>query len=267
MPTVKVPGATIYYDDRGSGTPVVMIPGGPTDAGSFANLAGALATRYRTIAYDPRGNSRSVFDGETVEQDMAVHADDAARLIDAIGGGPAFVLGSSGGAQIGLALAARHPDRVRLLVAHEPPCVALLPDRDAIFRAFDDIYDLYRGDGIVPAMDAFAKLAGFDRSPPPAGLPPEVMATFARIVGNLEYFLAHGIKPISQYRPDIGGLRGSRVVVGVGRDTSGQLASRSARALAAALGVDPVVFPGDHTGFGPHAAAFADVLDRVLVTS
>ncbi|HEY2164645.1 MAG TPA: hypothetical protein VGH04_11665, partial [Gemmatimonadaceae bacterium] len=169
-------------------------------------------------------------------------------------------------AQIGLALAARHPSRVRVLVAHEPPCVALLPDRDAILRAFDDIYDLYRRDGIQPAMDAFAKLAGFDRSPPPIGLPPETMAMFARITGNLEYFLAHGIKPISQYRPDVRALRGSHVVVGVGRDTSGQLANRSARALATALGIDPVVFPGDHTGFGPNAAAFADVLDRVLLT-
>jgi pimeloyl-ACP methyl ester carboxylesterase len=264
MATVKVPGATIYYEERGVGPVLVMIPGGPTDAGAFVGLAAALADRYRTVAYDPRGNSRSVFDHEPVEQDMNVHADDAAHLIDALGGEPAFVLGSSGGAQIGLALAARHPDRVRGLVAHEPPCAVMLPDRDALLRGFDDVYTCFRRDGIQPAMDAFAKLAGFDRTPPPAGLPPEMIAMFARIAGNLDYFLAHGIKPICRYRPDVAALRASRVIVGVGRDSTGQLANRCARALAAELAVEPVEFPGDHTGFGPHAAAFADVLDRVL---
>jgi hypothetical protein len=85
---------------------------------------------------------------------------------------------------------------------------------------------------------------------------------FQRIAGNLEYFLAHGALPIAMYRPDIAALRASRVVVGVGHDTAGQLANRCARALAAELGVEPLTFPGDHTGFGPHARRFADVLAR-----
>jgi pimeloyl-ACP methyl ester carboxylesterase len=271
MSTVKVPGATIYYEERGVGPALVMIPGGPTDAGVFTGLAAALADRYRTVSYDPRGNSRSVFDVEPVDQDMNVHADDAAHLIDALGSDPVFVLGSSGGAQIGLALVARHPDRVRALVAHEPPCVMMLPDRDAILRAFDEVNACFQREGAQPAMDGFAKLAGFDRPPPAAALPPEAMApeivaTFARIAGNLDYFLAHGVKQIASYRPDVAALRSSRVIVGVGRDSTGQLANRSARALAAELAIEPVVFPGDHTGFGPHAVAFADVLERVLAT-
>jgi pimeloyl-ACP methyl ester carboxylesterase len=262
---VKVPGATLYYERRGSGPILVLIPGGPTDAGAFVPLATALASRYTTVAYDPRGNSRSRFDGEPVDQDMAVHADDAAQLIDELGGGPAFVLGSSGGAQIGLALAARHPHRVRILVAHEPPCSELLPDHADISRHYGEIRAIHRKDGIRPAMEAFARLAGFDIKPPPSNLPPEAAATMARVGGNLEYFLAHGILPIASYRPDIAALRTSRVVIGVGHaSTPSQLANRAARALAAVLGIEPVEFPGDHTGFGPEATAFADVLDRVL---
>ena len=262
---MKVPGATLHYERRGSGPVLVLIPGGPSDAGVFVWLATALEFRYTTVAYDPRGNSRSRFDGEPVEQDMAVHADDAARLIDEIGGGPAFVLGSSGGAQIGLSLAARHPHHVRMLVAHEPPCSELLPDHADIARRFVEIREIHRKDGVRPAMEAFARLAGFEVRPPPTNLPPEAAATMARISGNLDYFLEHGITPISTYRPDIAALRTSRVVIGVGRtSTPDQLANRAARALAAELGVEPVEFPGDHTGFGPEAAAFADVLDRVL---
>ena len=61
---LKVPGATIYYETRGAGPLLLIIPGGPQDAGVFADLAGHLADRYTVVAYDPRGNSRSRFDGE-----------------------------------------------------------------------------------------------------------------------------------------------------------------------------------------------------------
>ena len=62
--TLKVPGATIYYETRGAGPLLLIIPGGPQDAGVFVDLATHLADRYTVVAYDPRGNSRSRFDGE-----------------------------------------------------------------------------------------------------------------------------------------------------------------------------------------------------------
>jgi hypothetical protein len=37
--TVKVPGANFYYEVQGSGPVLLMIPGGPTDAGVFAGVA------------------------------------------------------------------------------------------------------------------------------------------------------------------------------------------------------------------------------------
>src|SRR5258708_16003011 len=124
---LKVPGARIYYEVQGSGPVLIMIPGGPADAGVFAGLAAFLTDRYMTVPYDPRGNSRSVLDGPPEDQRMDVHGDDAAQLLAALGGEPAYVLGSSDGAQIGLNLAARYPKLVHTLVAHEPPCLALLP--------------------------------------------------------------------------------------------------------------------------------------------
>src|SRR5262245_59438765 len=131
MSTLSVPGATLYYETHGSGPVLLIIPGGPTDAGIFTALAARLAPHYTVVPYDPRGNSRSVPDDPTLDQDMDVHGDDAAALIDALGDGPAYVLGSSGGAQIGLNLAARHPGKIRVLVAHEPPCVPALPPAEA----------------------------------------------------------------------------------------------------------------------------------------
>jgi pimeloyl-ACP methyl ester carboxylesterase len=147
---LKVPGAQTYYEEQGSGPVLLMIPGGPADAGIFAALASLLAAQYAVVRYDPRGNSRSVLDGPPQDPDVNVHGDDAAQLLDELGGEPAYVLGSSGGAQIGLNLAARYPARVLTLVAHEPPCMELLPEA-AQQRAFTDaVYNTYLTEGAGP---------------------------------------------------------------------------------------------------------------------
>ncbi|SEN60590.1 alpha/beta fold hydrolase [Nonomuraea pusilla] len=281
MPTSTVPGATLYYEAQGSGPVLLMIPGGPADAGVFAGLAARLADRYTVVAYDPRGNSRSAVADPSLDQDMDVHADDAARLLAELGDEPAYVLGSSGGAQIGLNLAARHPERVRVLVAHEPPCVRLLPDGEEVRAGMREVYETYRADGVQAGMARFEALAGMRRrtpdnlggpSPAGAGAAPgagpgaALAAMVARIGGNLDYFLARGLRPISDFVPDVAALRDGapRIVVGVGAESEGQLAHRCGLALAERLGTAPVVFPGDHGGYGPKAAEFAVTLDRTL---
>jgi pimeloyl-ACP methyl ester carboxylesterase len=127
--TVKVPGATLYVEVRGSGPVLLCISGGPTDAGMFTDLAGRLAAWYTVVSYDQRGHSRSALDGEPEDIPVALHADDAAAILAAVGNGPADVYGNSGGGTIGLELVARHPELVRTLVAHEAPIMELRPMR------------------------------------------------------------------------------------------------------------------------------------------
>ena len=76
-----------------------------------------------------------------------VEASDLAQIIDAMGGGPADVFGSSGGAVAGLALVANYRDKVGTLIAHEPPLGELLPDAAQARAAVDDIDDAYRAYG------------------------------------------------------------------------------------------------------------------------
>jgi alpha/beta hydrolase fold len=95
LPTLNVPGATLYYELDGTGPVLLMIPGGPADAGAFAALTRFLTDRYTVVAYDPRGNSRSVPDDPTADQDLDVHGGDAAALLAAVTNQPAYVLGSS----------------------------------------------------------------------------------------------------------------------------------------------------------------------------
>lgn len=268
--TLDVPGANIYYEVRGSGPTLLLIPGGPQDAGVFAGISRQLADRYTVVSYDPRGNSRSTVEGEPGELRVDQHADDAARLIQELDGEPAYVFGTSGGAQIGLNLTVRHPALLRMLVAHEPPCLLMLDDPSAALAASQDLYDTYRRDGVDAAMQRFFGDHGLADEPaadaPPEAMTDEDMETLGRVSGNFEYWLAHGMMPLSLYRPDVDALRagGRRVVVGIGEGSAGQTTCRTAVALAEKLGTEPMPFPGDHVGYGPHVDTFAATLDRAF---
>ncbi|WP_372341970.1 hypothetical protein [Nocardia sp. CC227C] len=53
-------------------------------------------------------------------------------------------------------------------------------------------------------------------------------------------------------------------MVGIGAESTGQVCDRTSRALAAALRTEPVVFPGDHTGFLADPVGFAGTLRALL---
>jgi pimeloyl-ACP methyl ester carboxylesterase len=267
--TLDLPGAKLYYEVQGAGPVLLTIPGGPADAGIFAAVAGHVADRFTVVRYDPRGNSRSVLDDPAEEQNMDRHSDDAARLLAVFGDEPAFVLGSSGGAQIGLNLAARHPERVKVLVAHEPPCIELLFNAKENRALIDDVYWTYQRSGASAAMQRFLEITGLGagRKPENALPPPlELRESYGRMQGNFDYFFAHGFRPISLFVPDVATLHSGmpRIVIGVGETSAGQIAHRSALALAERLGIAPVVFPGGHGGYNDLPAEFAEKLLAVL---
>jgi pimeloyl-ACP methyl ester carboxylesterase len=267
--TLQVPGASLYYEVRGSGPVLLMIPGGPMDADGFKGIAERLADEYTVVTYDCRGNSRSPMEGPWDDLTVGLFADDARRLLDAVSSGPADVLGSSGGATYGLALVARYPGRVRTLVAHEPPVSELLPDAARWHALNEEIGETYRSEGVFAAMQKFAKGVGFgDGGPPPQGeKTPEAAAAMARTGGNLELFAGRLIPIIGNYEPDLGALQQSptRIVVGVGDEsTPEQMTYQSSHLLAEKLGGQPVQFPGGHGGFGSHPDGFAARLREVL---
>src|SRR5919202_2525804 len=131
--------------------------GSPMGAAGFGTLAGHFTDRT-VITYDPRGVERSRRTDETIPSTPDLHADDLYRLISALGGRPVDIFASSGGAVNALALVARHPEDVRTLVAHEPPVGTLLPDRDRVLAACEDIRDTYQRSGFGPAMAKFIAL-------------------------------------------------------------------------------------------------------------
>jgi pimeloyl-ACP methyl ester carboxylesterase len=267
--TLQVPGASLYYEVRGSGPVLLMIPGGPMDADGFAALANLLADQYTVVTYDCRGNSRSPMDGSWDDLTVGLFADDAIRLLDAVSPGPAYVLGSSGGATYGLDLVARYPGRVRTLVAHEPPVSELLPDAARYHALNEEIGEAYRSQGVRAALQKFTAGVGFgsDEPEPEGEDAPDAAAAMARLGGNLDLFAGRLIPIIGNYRPDIEALRTSptRIMVGVGDEsTPGQMTYQASHELARRLGGRPVQFPGGHGGFGSHTDGFADRLRDAL---
>ena len=278
---LKVPGANLYHEIRGSGPVLLLICGGVYDAAGYAGLAQQLADRYTVVTYDRRGNSRSALDGPPGHQSIEVHGDDAHRVLAAVGvtgGEPARVFGNSSGAMIGLELAARHPEQVRTLVAHEPPIFELLPDRDQWRAVMRDVEDTFTAKGAEPAgeiLNAALQMSGGgqedDRAPgggpAPQGEPdPETMQMMARMGQNFVFFIGYEVPPFARYTPDVAALRASpvRVTMAVGEASRGEPPYRAAFAVAERLGTEPVVFPGDHGGFGSEAVAFAAELREVL---
>jgi pimeloyl-ACP methyl ester carboxylesterase len=117
MASETVNGAVLYYEERGSGPPLLLVHGTGAYTDIWSPVLDGLARTFRVIAYDRRGFARS---SSAPHRALAEHARDAAALLDALGASPATVVGWSGGGVIALDLAASSPDCVAALVLAEP---------------------------------------------------------------------------------------------------------------------------------------------------
>lgn len=278
--TVEVPGAVLTYDVYVPAVPdgrrPLFIFGSPMGASGFVNLVGALADRT-LITYDPRGAERSELlpHGEVTAE---LHGEDLHRVIEAADLGPVDAFGSSGGAAFALHWIVQHPDDVHVLVAHEPPLTTILDDREVAISATADVVQTYDREGFGPAMAKFIQLVMHDGPLPadyldrPAPDPAQYGLPTQDDGSRDDALLGRNLR-IAPFEPDLDALRSSpvRIVPAVGTQGVGTLARRGGEALASQLGMDPVVFPGDHAGFsaGPMSpdndpTAFAARLIAIL---
>src|SRR5205814_8347129 len=113
--TVQVDGAQIAYRRVGNGLPLLVLNGfAATNADWEPSFIDGLASSNELILVDNRGIGRSTDDGKPF--DIARLADDAARVIDALGFEHTSVLGWSMGGFIAQTLALEHPHCVNKLI-------------------------------------------------------------------------------------------------------------------------------------------------------
>ncbi|RPF20575.1 alpha/beta fold hydrolase [Myceligenerans xiligouense] len=281
--TLDAPGAVLAYDVREPATPSdappLVVIGLPMGAHGFDSLAEHVTDRV-VVTYDPRGVERSTREPGS-GTGSADHVGDVVRVIEATAGGtPVDLLGSSGGAVIALELAAAHPDLLRTVVAHEPPLPELLPDRDVIVAAMQDIHDTYQAKGSGHAMAKFIALVmePGELSPEYLDRPAPDPAAFGMPADDDgardDVMFSSSMVWMPRHRPDWDALAGSvqRVVIGVGADTGEEITGRTSRSIARRLGQEATVFPGGHNGFsggeyghpGGDPAGFAATLRKVL---
>jgi pimeloyl-ACP methyl ester carboxylesterase len=120
MPTFSAPdGTRLAYHVIGDGTPVVCLPGGPTDSRYLGDLGG-LSTHHQLILLDLRGTGRSALPEDVSSYRCDHLVDDVEALREHLELPRMGLLGHSAGANIATQYAARHPTRISKLALIGP---------------------------------------------------------------------------------------------------------------------------------------------------
>ncbi|WP_108860943.1 alpha/beta fold hydrolase [Ruegeria sp. Alg231-54] len=108
----------LYFEDSGSGTPVLCLAGLTRNSKDFSFLAPHLGD-MRMIAMDYRGRGRSDHDPDFLNYNVLRESQDATELLDHLGLDRVNVVGTSRGGLIAMALAASHHERLLSVVLND----------------------------------------------------------------------------------------------------------------------------------------------------
>jgi 3-oxoadipate enol-lactonase len=145
----------IYYEEHGSGTPLVLAYGIGGNAKMWDVNVPGLAARHRLILWEPRGHARSDSPADPAKYSFRRWALDLGAVLDHLGLRRAHVGGLSLGAGIATRFALAHPARVRSLVITNSSSASGLPLtwQNIVMRARSIEITLTQG------MDAMAEFA------------------------------------------------------------------------------------------------------------
>ena len=113
MPFLSHDGIELYYEQHGSGPPLLLIAGLASDSQSWLPVVAALAQQFTVILPDNRGVGRSTQEC-IISVELMAH--DCAALIHHLGHGQVAVAGHSMGGMVAMALARRYPQVVERLL-------------------------------------------------------------------------------------------------------------------------------------------------------
>jgi pimeloyl-ACP methyl ester carboxylesterase len=160
---VSTEGDSLYYEVRGNGQALLLIPGGGGDGGSYSFIADLLSDEYKVITYDRRANGRSTMNNPQ-NFEISQQSRDAVAILRAVSENSAFVFGNSSGAVIALDMAKTQPQAIRAIIAHEPPVTRVHPKAKKWQRLFARVYSMAFRYGSTLAMVRFTVGIGIDFS-------------------------------------------------------------------------------------------------------
>jgi pimeloyl-ACP methyl ester carboxylesterase len=116
MPYIDRDGVKIYYEDHGSGTPILLSHGYSATSRMWQGQVAALKDKYRIITWDMRGHGESDSPADQSQYSEAATVDDMAAILKACGLSQAVVGGLSLGGYMSLAFNLKYPQMVRALM-------------------------------------------------------------------------------------------------------------------------------------------------------
>jgi pimeloyl-ACP methyl ester carboxylesterase len=249
---VATEGDELVFDVRGTGAPVILLPGTPGDASAYRLIAAPLAGDRTVITFDPRGFGRST-GREPRRYEIGQQARDVVTILHAAGFERAHIFGNSAGAEVGLELAKNHPDVVEGLIAHEPPVVRVLPDADYFQARIAEIYRSAWDEGAKPAFLDFLVLTQlpFNQGKPFSQLEVDAIRPNADALPGLDFadfYMKYQMLPLTSYKPDLAAIaaNGVKVVAAAGAESLELPFGRTSRQIAEELSSPFVTFPGHH---------------------
>ncbi|MGP4008355.1 alpha/beta fold hydrolase [Streptomyces sp. 4N124] len=257
----------LYYDIAGSGPVLLIVPGGAGHPMGLDGMTARLAERFTVVTYDPLGLAHGRLGLPVADQQVEDWSDGAGRVLDAVlpDGQSAYVYGTSAGGVVALDLLARHPERLRHVIAHEPPSVGVLPDGARHQAMFAEVCDRYRAAGLAAAASLMTAM--LTSSEPTEVSDVQRLSRDEELAHPMALSLRHVLRPFTSYAPDLKKLTSlsSRLTLAAGTDSRGQLLHRTAEFLAQALRGDFAEFPGGHLGAVQEPVLFAQRLAETLV--
>ena len=142
-------------------------------------------------------------------------------------------------------------------MAHEPPIATVLPDSENAKACARAVNETYMRSGFGAGMAHFIAVVshegefpdGFAQQPAPDpamfGMPTEDDGS------RDDALMAQNMVTGSHYECDFDALRkaSTRIVPALGVESEKVMTGRTTKAVAERLGIEPVIFPGDHGGF------------------
>jgi pimeloyl-ACP methyl ester carboxylesterase len=113
VPFTQNDGVTLHWQEKGEGTPLLLIMGHRFSSEMWYPILPALTQAHRTIWFDNRGAGQSSYTRKLTVAQMAA---DAFAVMDAAGVEKAHVFGVSMGGGVALEMAVRQPARLTSLV-------------------------------------------------------------------------------------------------------------------------------------------------------
>ncbi|HYB40825.1 MAG TPA: alpha/beta hydrolase [Candidatus Methylomirabilis sp.] len=157
MPMAPVNGIKLYYEETGTGTPLVFVHEFAGDSRSWHLQMRFFARRYRCIAFNARG-----FPPSDVPDDRAAYSqqhavDDIKGLLDHLGIARAHICGLSMGGYATLIFGLSYPERALSLTVAGCGYGSVSADRGAFHRDAELVARRFDEEGMAKVAEMYSK--------------------------------------------------------------------------------------------------------------